>query len=91
MVFYYLNVPDVYTVITQTTLAVIGICSFVYLYMKKYPNCHISLWVRAKKRGVIIFGSFVKLFVGNGFDCGKALEDLKEKQYRKHLSNERLR
>lgn len=90
MLFYWLRIPDIYTVVIQTILAVMGLFSFIYLYTKKYPNCWISLYLKAKKKSAIIFGIFAKAFISNKFNCEKALDELKKQRYNKYLSDEKL-
>lgn len=90
MVFYWMKLPEIYTIIVQTILAVIGLVSFIWLFIKKYPNCRISLYIHAKKKAFIILGIFAKMFTNNRFDCDKTLDEFKKHRYNKHLSNEKL-
>jgi len=90
MLFYWLRVPDVYTVVVQTVLASIGLFSFIFLYTKKYSDCWISLYLRARKKTLVIFGIFAKAFIVNGLSCEKALDEFKKNRYNKYLSDEKL-
>lgn len=90
MLMYYMNTPDLYMVVTQSILALIGVVSFFYLYIRKHPDCPISTWIKTKKKVILIFGRFVRLFAINGLDCEKALNELKIEQYKKHLTNGKI-
>lgn len=87
---YLTDTPDLYMVITQSILALMGVMSFIFLYIKKHPNCSISTWIKAKRKVIFIFGRFVKLFAINGLDCDKALNELKNERYQKHLTNGKI-
>lgn len=88
MVFYWLELPEIYTVIVQTILAVIGLISFIWLYVKKFPNCRISLYLAAKKKALTIFAIFAKILANNNFQCEKSLHELKKQRYAKHAGGD---
>jgi hypothetical protein len=53
-------------------------------YIKKYPNCTMTNYIRAKQYSISIWNCFLKSLAKNNFECNDALEDYKQKRSKYH-------
>jgi hypothetical protein len=70
--------------ILQILIAIVAIFLTVKAYIKKYPNCTMTNYIKAKKYSLSIWNSFLKSLAKNNFQCETALEDYKHKRKKYH-------
>jgi hypothetical protein len=73
--------------IFQIFIGLIAIFLTLMLYLKKYPNCTMTNYIKAKQYSISIWNCFLKSLAKNNFQCESALEEYKHK--RKKFHNER--
>jgi hypothetical protein len=71
----------------QLFVGIIAMVLTIKAYIKKYPNCTMTNYIRAKQYSISIWNCFLKSLAKNNFQCETALEDYKHK--RKKYHNER--
>lgn len=82
----YLIIYSVYGVETKENIIyqiIVGITAlFITLvaYIKKYPQCRLSIYLKAKKYSIELWNSFLMSLAKNNFSCYDALNDYKEKR-----------
>lgn len=68
---------NIYNILFQIIVAVLSLLMTVYYYVKKYPKCRISLYIKAKKYSLYLWNIFLKALTNTGFDCEKGLREYK--------------
>lgn len=67
-------------IIYQTIVGIIAFGITLYAYIKKYPSCRFSIYIKAKQYYIILWNSFLISLSKNKFRFSDALEDFKEKR-----------
>jgi hypothetical protein len=82
-----------YIIFGQETIAniifqiVVGIFALIITfiaYIKKYPNCKMTIWLRAKKYSLEIWNTFLQSLAKNNFKCESAFKDFTIKRQHYH-------
>lgn len=73
---------DVYNIVFQSVVMIMTLIITGYYYVKKYPKCKFSLYVKGLEYSVKLWKSFLASLSNSNFECEKAFEDYKLK--RKH-------
>jgi hypothetical protein len=69
----------------QLFVGIIAMALTIKAYIKKYPNCTMTNYIRAKQYSLSIWNCFLKSLAKNNFQCEVALEDYKEQRKKYHL------
>ena len=69
---------DIHNIILQIIIMSISLMLTMFLYVKKFPKCHISLNIL-----------FSFLLMKNSFNCFKALNEFKERSYNQSMQQYR--
>ena len=75
--------------ILQILIGVVALFLTLKAYIKKYPNCTMTNYIRAKQYSLQIWNCFIRSLAKNNFQCEVALEDYKE-QRKKYHTHERI-
>ena len=70
--------------ILQIVIGVVALVLTVKAYIKKYPNCTMTNYIKAKQYSLSIWNCFLKSLAKNNFQCENALEDYKQKRSKYH-------
>ncbi len=74
-----------YNRILQVAIGGVAIWLTIKAYNKKYPNCTMTNYIRAKQYSLQIWKCFIRSLAKNNFQCEVALEDYKEQRKKYHL------
>ncbi len=90
----YLIIYSIYGTETKGNILyqiIVGITAlFITLiaYIHKYPQCQLSIYLKAKKYSIELWNSFLLSLAKNKFSCYDALDDFKEKR-KLHYQNDK--
>jgi hypothetical protein len=70
--------------IFQLFIGCIAMVLTLMFYTKKYPNCTMTNYIKAKQYSISIWNCFLKSLAKNNFECNDALEDYKQKRSKYH-------
>lgn len=71
---------NIYNIIFQTIIMILALIFTFYLYIKKNPNCAISLYLKARFYTAKLWEQFLLSLSKHNFNCERALNDYQQKR-----------
>ena len=71
-------------IIFQIVVGIVALILTAIAYIKKYPDCTFTKYIKAKKYSIDIWNTFLNSLAKNNFDCENALEDYKHQRQQYH-------
>ena len=71
-------------ILFQLIIGLVALFLTLLAYIKKYPNCTITNYIRAKQYSLSIWNCFIRSLAKNNFQCETALEEYKHQRKNYH-------
>jgi len=86
LVYFFYKKDDVYNISFQWGFGFLALLFTSFFYVKKYPNCKFSLYIKAKIYTIKLWEQFLNSLSKHNFNCEKALTDYQHKR-KTHYEN----